>query len=98
MSPLQALEGTVKGMPGLVSVYSSPVLPTGVHDLELRIDGRVIVVRWRSDLGFRIVELCEDDDAGFDSHPGIVELGTLEAASRHLQSLLRPPRASASTR
>ena len=98
MSPLQELEAAVRDMPGLVSVYSAPVLPTGIHDLELRVDGRVIVVRWRRDVGFSVVELREGDDAGFDSHPGIVELHTFDAASRYVQDLLRPVRASAYTR
>jgi hypothetical protein len=68
---------------------------TETHELEIRDNSRMFVVRWRADLGFRLCEVTED--VLFDSADWLAAATAPEALA-HVAALLVPSRASATAR
>lgn len=93
MTPLHQLADRVRqSAPGATINFDPPYHPTGFHDINIQFQGHYVAVRWRDDIAFNVCELFEDDDdAAFDSVPGLVRLETLDAALDHVLMLLHTP-------
>jgi hypothetical protein len=95
-SPMQELDRSVHArFPGAITEDTSPRDATETRELEIRVSDRLLVVRWRADLGFRLCEVTED--VLFDSADWLAAATAPEALA-HVAALLVPSRASATAR
>lgn len=88
MMQLRMLEdGVIAALPGVRVEHVAPLRATGFHHVDFWLGERIVVVKWRDDIRFRVAEI--DDDSAFDAGPA-TDVATVDEAIALVIRLLAP--------